>query len=200
MAPTGTCFEERLQDGFYGDVISQLQGMGTAFLGAADFGRDFFSEPEHNNGTRFVNAQRKVFHAIIFGEVVPAADGTHLSAKGSHYTGTYENVSSGYYRITFCSRHPRQPNYINDSTRVKDILVLGPPTLAPPELLGTYNDQIGTLNEVRQGDIEKEKSAPIVSCYSGTATPTNATLLPSYIKSRNGYAQARKVVPRISLR
>ena len=41
--------------------------------------------------------------------------------------------------------------------------MLRQPTMAPEELVGIYNDQIGTLNNIRIDDIEKERSSTFVS-------------------------------------
>ncbi|TFK65643.1 hypothetical protein BDN72DRAFT_773063 [Pluteus cervinus] len=130
---------ERVQTGFYDSMVAQAKAMGESCLAFADYKTHFFPESDWGSATRYVTAQKKVFHANIFGEICGKEDGTHISAKGNHFVGNAEN-----------------PNYITDTTRVKDTIVLRAPTDSPPELLRIFDNQLGTLNEVRRSDIEKE--------------------------------------------
>ncbi|TFK59636.1 hypothetical protein BDN72DRAFT_780458 [Pluteus cervinus] len=132
-------FAERIQNGFYDSMIAQAKSMEESCLAFADYKHHFFPEADWGSATRYVTPQKKVFHTNIFGEVCGSGDGTQISAKGNHFVGTTEN-----------------PNYITDTTRVKDTIVLRAPTDAPEALVQIFEDQIGTLNQIRQADADQE--------------------------------------------
>ncbi|TFK58512.1 hypothetical protein BDN72DRAFT_865873, partial [Pluteus cervinus] len=134
-----SAFAERLQNGFYDSMVAQAKSMEESCLAYADYKHHFFPDSDWGSATRYVTPQKKVFHTNIFGEVCGFGDGTQISAKGNHFVGTTEN-----------------PNYITDTTRVKDTIVLRAPTDAPDSLVRVFEDQIGTLNQIRQADAELE--------------------------------------------
>jgi hypothetical protein len=88
---------------------------------------------------RFVVPDTEIpYKTVLFGEVLSMADGTKLSAVGNHNT----------------SFSPVVP--ITDKSQVKDVLVLGAPTVATRNLLSQYDNQIITFLQMRQQHIEEE--------------------------------------------
>ncbi|KAF8060234.1 hypothetical protein FPV67DRAFT_1674194 [Lyophyllum atratum] len=141
-------YEDRVKNDVYATLAEQIAAMGPEALAHADYKVDFMQRVEENTGHySYVDSRSGLeFTAIIFGEVMPTSAGTVVSAKGNYFPGKRGD--------------PFVP--IGDGAKCKDVLVLGTPTLATPELEGWYRDQLGALNAVRESDekAEREKDWP----------------------------------------
>ena len=79
-----------------------------------------------------------LYRTVLFGEVLSMAEGTKLSAFGNHNT----------------SWTPVVP--ITDKSLVKDILVLGAPTVATRNLLLQFDNQIISFHQMREEHAKEE--------------------------------------------
>jgi hypothetical protein len=95
---------------------------------------------------KFVLPDKEIaYQTVLFGEVLSMADGTKLSAFGNHNT-TWSSVTP-----------------ITDKTLIKDVLVLGAPTVATKNLLSQYDNQIISFHQMRQvhSDEEAKERRPV---------------------------------------
>lgn len=80
------------------------------------------------------------YETVLVGEIMPRPCGTKLNAMGNQ-----EMV---------------QPNVIDDKVRVKAVLALGQPTQSTKMMYITFGNQMATLDDVIQSDIEEQTRAP----------------------------------------
>ena len=137
--------------GVYSFLQEELQTIATdetahgEYLAYAEYNRDFFGFP-NNYGEHTVYRRIKGVDHIFtgFGEVQPPSEGTALGATGSHHVGAGGKVCCvPLQRI--CSNIMK---VITDSTKVKSVIVVGPPTGASEKLLELYRSQIACPNDV----------------------------------------------------
>ena len=77
-----------------------------------------------------------------------------------------EFVSHYYLALHILSNMQFQP--ITDKKAVKDVLVIGPPTLATDKMGIIYNNQVAGLNMIRSADEHEESDlhqVTIIVCY-----------------------------------
>ncbi|KAL0058524.1 hypothetical protein AAF712_014783 [Marasmius tenuissimus] len=149
-------------NGIYKHLTSIVGSMGKAALCDAEVGTDFHKRKEGKSlhyGFVDNNTPPRVYSANVFGEIVGASHGTLLGAGGTHYWG----------------RDPENPTPITDATKVKQQIVLGVPSFAPQEIENLFRDQIVTMVNVRNADIDEEDS-PVtakeaIKCSSGDEEP-----------------------------
>ena len=84
---------------------------------------------------------------------MPAAEGMMLGAMGNHYTGSAIKVCLFmlYLLLTRLQR-----NVITDETKVRLVVVIGPPTQGGERLISLYNSQIMCPNDVFVSDEQRE--------------------------------------------
>ncbi|KAF5386243.1 hypothetical protein D9615_002652 [Tricholomella constricta] len=143
MPLTSSAFESRVEHGLYDIVADQIIDMGKKSLAGADYNIDFarMVEPYSGNYLYKAKCNNSEFRVVVFGQICLPDAGTILSAKGNHY-GKWS-----------CGKFLG----VTDDSKVKDVLVLGVPSLAPELLSVLFYNQIGTLNDIRESD-EKEEA------------------------------------------
>ncbi|KAG6907172.1 hypothetical protein DXG01_010258 [Tephrocybe rancida] len=141
MPISATLAQERFSSGIYQDAADQLKSMGKASLAVAEYGTDFRRIIEGWSGNYAYKEDTGAdFRTNIIGQVAPLSSGTIIVAKGNHYAGR--------------AGDPFRP--MDDDSKVKDVLVLELPPLAPNLLNALFYNQIGSLNAVRESDEEEE--------------------------------------------
>ncbi|KAG2151979.1 hypothetical protein BD769DRAFT_1658426 [Suillus cothurnatus] len=133
----------RTDGGLYDDVVRQLMALPKGVsLGDATYKDDFVRDTNIHTGN-FAYKCRDTgteYETVLVGEILPRPCGTKLSAMGNHYVGTAST-----------------PNLIDDKARVKAVLALGQPTQSTEKMYITFGNQIATLDDVIQSDIEELK-------------------------------------------
>ncbi|KAJ6447545.1 hypothetical protein C8R45DRAFT_1115834 [Mycena sanguinolenta] len=106
------------------------------YMGTAKRSPDFFRVVESwSKNIGFLERPHKdatEYSAILMGEIAHPALGTQVSARGNHYDG----------------RVGEPVKYIDDKSKIKDVLVLRAPTLCPPELQATWEDQRALIMDI----------------------------------------------------
>ena len=162
-----TIYEKRKTEGIYESIFNYLVKLGPMTLAGAEFGKDFVTNNiDGFHGCTFTNKRENTeFETIIFGEILPEAAGTHINAKGNHFISNPVCLfliifKSPFNFIYFLYKAKK----ITDDIKIKLPIVLGVPTGAPDHLRHLFENQIVTLNDVRQADkIEEEKTHSVCS-------------------------------------
>ena len=99
---------------------------------------------------------------VFFGEVCSSTYGTAITAKGNHYGGTHENPKVRTIKILHSLLKLTIIQPITDSSVVKDIIVLRPLTMAPPESLVdvAFINQSAGLEEILDEDAKSRSIHP----------------------------------------
>ncbi|KAG6915535.1 hypothetical protein DXG01_011032 [Tephrocybe rancida] len=143
MPVSATLAQERFSTGIYQDAAEQLKSMGRASLAVAEYGTDFLRTTEGWSGNyAYKEDNGAEFRTNIIGQIAPVSAGTIIAAKGNHYAGR--------------AGDPFRP--VDDESKVKDVLVLELPLLAPDLLCALFYNQIGSLNAVRESDEMEERT------------------------------------------
>ncbi|KAJ7871996.1 hypothetical protein B0H14DRAFT_3567290 [Mycena olivaceomarginata] len=145
--PRNKCFVERNDSGLYGSVIEQIKEMPNAlsnleYIGTKTRKPDFHRGVDWVKNIAFMEGPGKdaaEFRGFIIGEIAEPIHGTLVSARGNHYDG----------------RDDEPFKYIDDKTKVKDVLVLRAPTLCPLD----YDDQRALLQDVENTEIFQDAAA-----------------------------------------
>ncbi|KAG1795860.1 hypothetical protein EV424DRAFT_1353357 [Suillus variegatus] len=136
-------YDNRVEGGLYDDVVRQLMALPKGMsLGDATYKDDFTRETNVNTGNFAYKCKDNgvEYETVLVGEILPRPCGTKFNAIGNHYLGTANT-----------------PNVIDDKTRVKGIFTLGQPTQATEMMYVTFGNQITTLDDIIQSDMEELK-------------------------------------------
>ncbi|KAG1839109.1 hypothetical protein DFJ58DRAFT_667921 [Suillus subalutaceus] len=137
------CYDNRIEGGLYDVVIRQLMALPKGVsLGDATYKDDFIQDTSIHTGNFTYKCKENgaEYETVLVGEILPRPCDTKLSAMGNHYVGTAGT-----------------PNVIDDKARVKGVLALGKPTQATEMMYITFGNQIATLDDIIQSDIEELK-------------------------------------------
>ncbi|KAK1228954.1 hypothetical protein PQX77_007994 [Marasmius sp. AFHP31] len=146
-------------DGLYTFVLASIKSMGKTFLGECNIGEDFHKKPEsRSKHYGYVGGGGAPFSANVIGEIAGFKYSAHMGAAGYHYFG---------------SETRRTP--IDDQTRVKQQMVLCCPSFAPEALKEAYRNQIVTLSEMRNEDVDDEDEDVIAKEGIRAAEPAEDT-------------------------
>ncbi|EDQ98913.1 uncharacterized protein LACBIDRAFT_318519 [Laccaria bicolor S238N-H82] len=171
-SPAQLRYAMRATNGVYESLLEQVDTGGSAYLANCEYSRDFMHKTRWKDGFDFQTASGNEFRACIFGEIQRSAVGTKLSAVGSHFIG----------RGT--------PNYITDDTKVKNLFMIGIPTLCSTELQDRYHDQFVAINEIVEADRLEDQAANKMYTNKEAVVVVNTdymfavTSLPKYIVPR----------------
>ncbi|KAG2135277.1 hypothetical protein DEU56DRAFT_737960 [Suillus clintonianus] len=138
-----TTNNKRVEGGLYDDVVRQLMALPKGMsLGDATYQKDFVRETSLYSGGFAYKCKENggEYETVLVGEILPRPCGTKFSAMGNHYVGTADT-----------------PNVIDDKARVKGVFALGQPTQATEMMYITFGNQIATLDDIIQSDIEELK-------------------------------------------
>ncbi|KAG1866438.1 hypothetical protein C8R48DRAFT_772532 [Suillus tomentosus] len=136
-------YDNHIEGGLYDDVIRQLmvllKGMS---LGDATYKDDFICESDINMGNFAYKCRDNgaEYETVLVGEILPRPYGTKFNVIGNHFLGTANT-----------------PNIIDDRTCVKGVFTLGQPTQATEMMYITFGNQIATLDDIIQSDMEELK-------------------------------------------
>ncbi|TFK59059.1 hypothetical protein BDN72DRAFT_865457, partial [Pluteus cervinus] len=119
-------------------LILHLQQLGRKSLANAILKKNFHERP-HRDGYRYTDFQGKDRSFIMFGELAGPEAGTQNSAHGD-----------------FLIEHPNG-GWITDNMKVRDKLALRIPREAPALLQYLARMQIGALNSIRLGHLERDE-------------------------------------------
>ncbi|KAG1860012.1 hypothetical protein C8R48DRAFT_774706 [Suillus tomentosus] len=136
-------YDNRVEDGLYDDVVRQLMALPKGMsLGDATYKDDFFQDSNIHTGNFAYKCKDSgaEYETVLVGEIMPRPCGTKFGAIGNHYLGTANT-----------------PNVIDDKTRVKGVFALGQPTQSTEMMYVNFSNQIATLDDVIQSDIEELK-------------------------------------------
>ncbi|KAG6876463.1 hypothetical protein C0992_012883 [Termitomyces sp. T32_za158] len=132
--------QEHVASGLYELLATEMLAMEKSALAMTEYGTDFVRVTERWSGNHsYKDTDGAEWRTNIIGEIASAAAGSVVSAKGNHYAGKLGEFKQ-----------------LDDSSKVKDILVVKVPTEAPDLFGGIFYNQIGSLNAVRESD-EKEE-------------------------------------------
>ncbi|KIK33907.1 hypothetical protein CY34DRAFT_98831 [Suillus luteus UH-Slu-Lm8-n1] len=161
--------DKRTEGGLYDDVVRQLMALPKGVsLGDATYKDDFIRDANIHTGNFVFKCRDNgaEYETVLVGEILPRPCGTKLNAMGNHYVGTAST-----------------PNVIDDKVRVKAVLALGQPTQSTEMMYITFGNQMATLDDVIQSDIEelkrqnKDLNIKEWTAHSGT----DQTRAPEYI-------------------
>jgi hypothetical protein len=98
------------------------------------------------------------------GEICAEELGTLVGAKGNHYAGKAGQQVSSNFVYHYAEVVPMMIKFrpITDESKVKNVLVLKVPTYCTPFMSAVYQNQIGTLNSIREADEEEEHNLALV--------------------------------------
>lgn len=149
----------RKENGVYSDLTDKIEKLGDKSLGGADYNQHFtrtLTPQGHYKYIAMNNDEEGDCHFVMFGQVCPLSMGTQLSSRGNktnfgvNFFPTKSNTS-----LTF-SEFQGEP--IDDKTSVKHVIVVGPPTHCDESTSIVYDNQIVTLQDIRNADHAKEQA------------------------------------------
>ncbi|PCH37362.1 hypothetical protein WOLCODRAFT_21029 [Wolfiporia cocos MD-104 SS10] len=139
--------DRREKGGMYDILVEQFLKMGKSALAGIsypdDFSRIYTMGMHYKYVTNAGLDNEDELCVLLFGQIMSRSYGTDLSAKGT-YNARMER------KLCCTDRTWEQP--IGDTTSVKNVIVLGMPSFAMEDVTDLFNDQIGTLNEIRTLD------------------------------------------------
>ncbi|KAG1727369.1 uncharacterized protein EDB91DRAFT_1208287 [Suillus paluster] len=162
-------YDNQIEGGLYDNIVRQLIALPKGMsLGEATYKDDFVRDSNVQTGNFAYKCKdnRSEYETVLVGEILPCPCGTKLSAIGNHYIGTADT-----------------PNVIDDKTRVKGVLTLGQPTQATEMMYVMFSNQIATLDDIIQSNIEelKRKNKDINIKEWTAHVGTDQSGLPEYI-------------------
>ncbi|KAG1887035.1 hypothetical protein F4604DRAFT_1916865 [Suillus subluteus] len=143
MDVDAACHDNRIEGGLYDDVVQQLMALPKGVsLGDATYKEDFVRETNIHTGNFAYECRDNgtEYETVLVGKILPRPCGTKLNAMGNHYVGTAST-----------------PNLIDDKAWVKAVLALGQPAQSTEKMYITFRNQIATLDDIIQSDIEELK-------------------------------------------
>lgn len=128
-------------------------------LGDATYKDDFFRDTNIHTGNFVYKCwdNGAKYETVLVSKILPRPCGTKLNAMGNHYISTASNVSGHNSQIRYRLMEMVQPNVIDDKVQVKAVLALGQPTQSTEMMYITFGNQMVTLDDVIQSDIEELK-------------------------------------------
>ncbi|KAG1894299.1 uncharacterized protein F5891DRAFT_961758 [Suillus fuscotomentosus] len=149
-------YDNHIEGGLYDDVVRQLMALPKGMsLGDTTYKDDFICESNINTGNFAYKCRDNgaEYETVLVGEILPRPCGTKFNVIGNHYLGTRESYRYGKLTLTCLTL----PNIIDDRTRVKGVFALGKPTQATEMMYITFGNQIATLDDIIQSDMEELK-------------------------------------------
>ncbi|KAF8059268.1 hypothetical protein FPV67DRAFT_1426587 [Lyophyllum atratum] len=137
-------YEARATNGVFDTIAEGFQTMGPRALANAEVDVDFQRQIQGwSNNYSYIDCRSgKEWGPVVFGEIMPKSAGTILNAKGNHYPGRQG-----------CEFEP-----LGDGSKSKDVFVIGRPTFATQIIEDLYMNQLGSLNEIREGEEAEERA------------------------------------------
>ncbi|KAJ7162721.1 hypothetical protein C8R43DRAFT_821679, partial [Mycena crocata] len=130
----------RVESGLYDDVFAEIVGLDKTGLAGVDYPEDFTrvveAWPADMGNLKFVNRKGGEFRFTLFGEIQNPSQGTCLRAQGNHFHREGEKFTP-----------------INDSSKIKDTIAIGVPTLSSIEMDNLFRNQ----------------TVPLINVYSAVA-------------------------------
>ncbi|KAG1851154.1 hypothetical protein F4604DRAFT_1592499 [Suillus subluteus] len=143
MEVDAACHDNCIEGGLYDDVVQQLMALPKGVsLGDATYKDDFIWDTNIHTGNFAYKCRDNgsEYETVLVGEILPRPCGTKLNAMGNHYVGTAS-----------------MPNVIDDKARVKAVLALGQLAQSMEMMYITFRNQIATLDDIIQSNIEELK-------------------------------------------
>ncbi|KAG1797593.1 hypothetical protein EV424DRAFT_1333334 [Suillus variegatus] len=135
--------DKRMAGGLYDEVVKQLMALPKGVsLGDATYKNDFIWDTNVHTGNFGYRCKENgaEYETALIREIMPRPYSTKFNAMGNHYVGAADT-----------------PNVIDDRARVKGVFALGKPTQATEMMYVAFENQITTLDDIIQSDIEELK-------------------------------------------
>ncbi|KAJ7019077.1 hypothetical protein C8F04DRAFT_976195, partial [Mycena alexandri] len=141
-------YAERNESGAYDAIADQILSMGDDALANIDYTKQYTRHVEDwSKNHRFMDRAGNELRTAIVGEILGPAMGTLVRAHGNYF-----------------ARDGDDP--IDDKSKIKDTLALGPPTQATTKLYNTFLNQVIGASQVVASNANEDARHPIVKNWS----------------------------------
>ncbi|KAJ7025254.1 hypothetical protein C8F04DRAFT_1212930 [Mycena alexandri] len=127
-----TIYAERNESGAYDDIADRILSMGDDALANIDYTQQYTRHIEDwSKNHRFMDRAGNELRTAIVGEILGPAMGTLVRAHGNYFARDGDDFKP-----------------IDDKSKIKDTLALGPPTQASTKLYNTFLNQVIGASQV----------------------------------------------------
>ena len=146
--------------GIYDQLIDKISNLGNLTLAGANYCEHFYCTVTERGNYKYIvkndmdkHDNAPDCHLIIFGQTCPMSLGTQLSCRGNNVN---YKVCEQYYNVEKNTLTLNQNEKIRDDSIVKHCIVLAQPSLCDERLQILYQNQLATLDSIRDEDATEE--------------------------------------------
>ncbi|KAJ7779035.1 hypothetical protein B0H16DRAFT_1711380 [Mycena metata] len=180
-------YGKRNESGFYDTVADQLIAMGTDALANIDYTKDYTRHVEEwSKNHRFMDRSGNELRTSIVGEILGPSMGTLVRAHGNYFARDGDNFKP-----------------IDDKSKIKDTLALGPPTQTSTKLHNLFLNQIIGANQIVSANANEDAvngRSPIVKPWSKPGiegSPTHNVMMITTLPKYGVPAGAGSIAPKV---